>query len=262
MKCIVLADLHLDMYLNRELDPFSQIPDAAFDGITHCIVAGDLSNKAQKQWNRCIPWLVERFPDAQLYVMPGNHDYYDFRIDGEDRLVEIAEKHGASFVQKSELISGKHRILCATLWTDFEVYGDRTENMRTASRVMSDYHYIKVARNNFRRLTPAQTAAIHAEHRNWLLERLAEPFDGETTVISHHAPHRRALSAEPSYGPCYASDLEEIIMTFKPRRWLFGHTHHRISFSVGDTELRNISVGYPGQNEPLEGLERFTLELR
>lgn len=47
MKCIVLADMHLDMYLNRELDPFSQRLDAAFDDITHCIVAGDLSNKAQ-----------------------------------------------------------------------------------------------------------------------------------------------------------------------------------------------------------------------
>lgn len=262
MKCIVLADLHLDMYLNQGLDPFSQVPDAAFDDITHCIVAGDLSNKAQKQWNRCIPWLAGRFPDAQLYVMPGNHDYYDFRIDDENRLAEVADKHGASFLQKSELISGRCRILCATLWTDFEVYGDRAANMQTASRVMSDYHYIKVARNNFRRLTPAQTAAIHAEHRGWLLERLAEPFDGETTVISHHAPHRNALSAEPAYGPCYASDLEKIIMTFKPRRWLFGHTHHRITFSVGGTELRNISVGYPGQNEPLEGLERFLLELR
>jgi len=99
MKCIVLADLHLDMYLNRELDPFFHVPDAAFDGITHCIVAGDLSNKAQKQWNRCIPWLAERLSDAQLYVMPGNHDYYDFRIDDEDRLAAIAEKHGASFLQ-------------------------------------------------------------------------------------------------------------------------------------------------------------------
>ncbi|MEP0963029.1 MAG: hypothetical protein ABJG75_14630 [Roseobacter sp.] len=136
--------------------------------------------------------------------------------------MEISERHGASFIQKNELIPGKHRILCATLWTDFEVYRDRAANMRTASRVMSDYHYIKVARNNFHRLTPSQTAAVHAEHRSWLWERLSEPFDGEATVISHHAPYRSALSAEPAYGPCYASDLEEIIMTFNPRRWLFG----------------------------------------
>lgn len=194
--------------------------------------------------------------------MPGNHDYYDFRIDDEVRLAEIAEKHGASFLQKSELISGRRRIMCVTLWTDFEVYGDRAANMQTASQVMSDYRYIKVARNNFRRLTPAQTAATHAEHRSWLLERLSEPFDGETIVISHHAPHRRALSAEPAFGPCYASDLEEIIMTFRPLRWLFGHTHHRTTFRVGDTELRNISVFYPGQNEPLEAFDRFLLELR
>ncbi|WP_299938437.1 hypothetical protein [uncultured Pelagimonas sp.] len=46
-------------------------------------------------------------------------------------------------------------------------------------------------------------------------------------------------------------------MTFKPRRWLFGHMQHPTTINVGDTELRNTSVGYPGQNEPLEGFERF-----
>ena len=195
MTCIVLADLHLDMYLNQGLDPFAEIPASEFEGITHCIIAGDLSNKAHKQWNRCFPWIADRFPYAQLYVLPGNHDYYDFRIDDEERLVEISENHDVAFVQKSQLILGRQRILFSTLWTDFEIYGDRTANMQTAARVMSDYHYIKVARNNFRRLSPVQTAAIHSDHCNWLATHLAEPFDGDTTVVTHHAPHRAALGS-------------------------------------------------------------------
>ncbi|MEP3846061.1 MAG: metallophosphoesterase [Paracoccaceae bacterium] len=261
MKCIVLADLDLDLYLNQAIDPFSRIPAEQFEGITHCIIAGDLSNKAHKQWKRCLSWLADQFPVAKFFVMPGNHDYYDSQIDGEERLSEVAKVHNAVFVQKSELIFEHHRFLFATLWTDFEIYGDRAANMQTAGRVMHDYHYIRVARNNYRRLTPVQTAAILLEHRAWLAARLAEPFNGETTVITHHAPHRNALSAEPSYGPCYASDLEDMIIEFQPTRWLFGHTHHRIEFKIGDADLRNVSVGYPGQHQPIESFDWFILDL-
>ena len=260
MKCLVLADLHLDYHFKQGMDPFSQVPRDALDEVTHCIIAGDLSNKAHKQWPRCLLWLAERLLDAQIYVMPGNHDYYDFRIDQDDRLESVAAENGATYIQKSELISGDQRFLCATLWSDFEVYGNRTANMQTASRVMSDYHHIRVARNGYRRLSPSITAEIHRDHRAWLEARLAEDFDGETTVITHHAPHRDALEAEPSYGPCYASDLEDMILQYQPTRWLFGHTHHRVTFTIRATELRNVSVGYPGQNCPIEHLDRFIVE--
>lgn len=260
MKCLVLADLHLDYHFKQRIDPFSHVATGALHEITHCIIAGDLSNKAHKQWPRCLSWLAERLPDTQIYVMPGNHDHYDFRIDQEDRLESIAAGHGATYVQKSELISENQRFLCATLWSDFEVYGDRAANMNTAARVMNDYHHIRVAKNGFKRLTPAMTAEIHRDHRAWLEARLAERFNGDTTVITHHAPHRNALKAETSYGPCYASDLEDMILKYQPKRWLFGHTHHHVTFSVGATELRNVSVGYPGQNSPVENLNRFIVE--
>lgn len=260
MKCLVFADLHLDYHFKQRMDPFSQVPSGALDDITHCIIAGDLSNKAHKQWPRCLAWLAERLPAAQIYVMPGNHDFYDYRIDHEDHLALIAEANGAAFIQKSEIISGDQRFICTTLWSDFEVYGDRATNMRTAARVMNDYHHIRVAKNGFKRLTPSMTAEIHHDHRAWLEKRLAEEFDGDTTVITHHAPHRNALRAETSYGPCYTSDLEDMILKYQPKRWLFGHTHHRVTFTIGTMELRNVSIGYPGQNNPIENLDRFIIE--
>ena len=261
MKCLVIADLHLDYFFGQRMDPFIKVPKGELDDITHCIIAGDLSNKSHKQWPRCLTWLAERLPDTQIYVMPGNHDYYDFQIDQEDRLEAIAARHGAAFIQKTELISGNQRFLCATLWTDFEVYGDRIANMENGARVMNDYQRIKVAKSGHRRLSPAMTAEIHQDHRAWLEARLADGFDGDTTVITHHAPHRKALSAEPSYGPCYASNLEAMILKYQPKRWLFGHTHHPVTFTIGATELRNVSVGYPSQHEPIEQLDRFIVEV-
>ena len=38
--------------------------------------------------------------------MPGNHDYYDFRIDDEAQSVHVTEEHGAAFLQNSELFAG------------------------------------------------------------------------------------------------------------------------------------------------------------
>ena len=128
MKCVVLADLHLDLHLNQAMDPFARIPPEEFEGITHCIVAGDLSNKAHKKWKRCLPWLADQFPVARLYVMPGNHDYYDGQTDDEECRSEVAQVHDSVFVQKSELTFGHHKFLFATLWTDFEIYGDRAGN--------------------------------------------------------------------------------------------------------------------------------------
>jgi hypothetical protein len=33
MNCLVIADLHLDYFLGQRMDPFSNLPPAAFDGI-------------------------------------------------------------------------------------------------------------------------------------------------------------------------------------------------------------------------------------
>ncbi len=126
---------------------------------------------------------------------------------------------------------------------------------------MNDYHYIRVAKTGYKNLTPMQTAQIHMDHRRWLEERLSEKFEGETTVITHHAPHLNALKGAPLIGPCYASDLEALILKHQPERWLCGHTHHRVSFNVGRTLLTNISIGYPGQMDLIDNLEPFIFEL-
>ena len=261
MKLLTIADLHLDLHFKQEMDPFANVPNSQLESITHCVLAGDLSNKGHKQWKRCLPWLAERLVGAQIFVMPGNHDYYDGTIDGEEKLCAAATECGAAFIQKSELFYGCQRFLCCTLWTDFEIYDDRTYDVGLAARHMNDYHYIKVAEAGYRRLSPVQTAHIHAEHRDWLNKRLSEPFDGETTVITHHAPHMKALKKKPKMGASYASNLETLITKHKPARWLFRHTHHPVSFDVGRTKLTNVSVGYPGQLHPIDSLDRFVLDL-
>ncbi len=104
------------------------------------------------------------------------------------------------FLQKSELIIAGHRVLFCTLWSDFEIYGDRADNMRIAHAGMHDYRHITVEKTGFKRLTPSQIVQIHVAHRGWLEDKLSDGFEGKTTVITHHAPHRKALEAETELG--------------------------------------------------------------
>lgn len=261
MKLLTLADLHLDFYLEDGISPFENIPTEQLNAVTHCVLAGDLSNKGHKKWARCLPWVAERLPNARLFILPGNHDFYDGNIDREDKLRDVAAAHGAAFIQKSELFFGRQRILCCTLWSDFEIYGDRPANLQRAVRFMNDYHYIRVAGTGYKPLTPLRAAQIHMDHRQWLDERLSEPFDGETTVITHHAPHLKALKGMPEIGPCYASDLEALTLKHQPERWIYGHTHHRVKFTIGRTMLTNVSIGYPEQFDLIDSLRPFIFEL-
>ncbi len=261
MKLLVLADLHHDFYDAKGIDPLERISEAQLRAVTHCVLAGDLTNKGHKRWKMSLKWIAARIPEAKIFVMPGNHDYYDSAIDREDKLRDVAKANGATFVQKTELIFERHRVLFCTLWTDFEIYGDRAASMRHASVHMNDFHLIRVAKEGYRKLAPAHTAQIHLDHRRWLEEKLSQRFDGETTVITHHAPHAKALIDQRAIGSCYASDLETMILKYQPERWIYGHTHHRVRFDIGRTRLVNVSVGYPEQHAAIDTLAPFTFDL-
>jgi hypothetical protein len=101
-----------------------------------------------------LPWVAERLPGAQFFVMLGNHDYYDGDIDREDKLRDVAAAHNFAFIQKHELIFGRHRSFCCTLWTGFEIYGERADNIRRAVTHVDDYHNIGVAKTGYKRLMP------------------------------------------------------------------------------------------------------------
>ncbi|MGJ8597167.1 metallophosphoesterase family protein [Sulfitobacter sp.] len=115
MKLLVLADLHHDFYDAKGMDPLERIPEAQLRAVTHCVLAGDLTNKGHKKWKISLEWIRERISAANIFIMPGNHDYYEGAIDREEKLRDIAESSGAALVQKSELTFGRHRILCCSL---------------------------------------------------------------------------------------------------------------------------------------------------
>ena len=51
-----------------------------------------------------------------------------------------------------------------------------------------------------------------------MCKNMSEHFDGETLVVIHHAPHRKALIQENILGPFYASNLQKLILKHQPKR--------------------------------------------
>jgi len=248
MTVLIVGDLHLDMWSEAGRDPFAGLSAAEWAGIDAVIVAGDLTNKPRIRWKYAIRHLSRYIETKRIFILPGNHDYYDFRIDGDDRLAEIATREGANFVQKAEILIGKTRFLCCTLWTDFALHGDVAASQAIAKSRMNDYKYIRNAGAGYRRVRPYETALIHAQHRGWLEERLLQSHLGATVVVTHHCPHPQLMSATPGeLDPIYGSNLTDLIQRHQPEAWMFGHTHFQAETVIGRTLMRNVSLGYPDQ---------------
>jgi 3',5'-cyclic AMP phosphodiesterase CpdA len=253
MRALVVADLHLDMWSIDFAHPLDRLAPREWAGLDLVILAGDLTNKGHERWGRTLAWFGERVDLAKVYVLPGNHDFYGGALDLEDRLRAQAEAVGARWAQLAEVVRPGRRFLCCTLWTDMALGGRPDVNAWHAEQMMNDYRLIRMAGQGYRRPRAADTVALHHEHRRWLAGRLAAPFDGDTVVVTHHAPHpacNGAALADSAVAAAYASDLTALMEEHRPALWLHGHTHVPSDFAVGSTRVLNVSIGYPPGLDP------------
>lgn len=239
---LVTADLHLDLWKRTDRNPFSALPDTFWHGLDALIVAGDLSNDPERKWPRHLKRLVDLMGAGKVYVLPGNHDYYDICLGDDGRLGALCADAGATLVQKSELHFGRWRFLCTTLWTDLTLAGD--------TRHSADYRRIRNPDDGA--LHPSAVRRLHDEQLDWLENALEHQWDGATAVVTHHAPHPCLLS---DHTPAlFASDLERVITRHAPDLWLFGHTHFPTQAHIGATLVRNVSFGGPN-DVPDDGIK-------
>lgn len=248
MSIAILADLHLDMWVEDHKDPFLGVDPEKLGSVRDCILAGDISNHGVKKWPRMIDVLREKMPNAEFHIFPGNHDFYGGHIDREDKLEAAAQAAGAHYAQKKSLVIGDTRFLCTTLWTDFRLHGITSEFAAKydAENALNDYRKIRVENQGYRRLSASVVQGIHFDHLSWLTDELEKEFDGKTVVVTHHAPHQ-SLCMDPhaKYAPAYASDLSSLISQFQPDAWFCGHSHSYHALHLGGTLVRNVSFGYP-----------------
>jgi 3',5'-cyclic AMP phosphodiesterase CpdA len=256
----VIADTHFDNWARWAVDPLTA---TGLDILINqrepdlLVVAGDLANDPVRTWPSILTRLGRLIDPSKIVVIPGNHDFYNFRLDGEHILREMCSSAGAHFAQKDEFRINRTRVLCCTLWTDFALTGDVPRAVETASRVMNDYRLIRTGepgmpfiQQETRLITPRDLLALHNDHRIWLEAALRESHfagdAGRTVVVTHHGPSRStAVGQIDDLTPSFHSDLDALILETAPDTWFFGHSHRRCQARVGRTEIRNVCVGYP-----------------
>ena len=166
------------------------------------------------------------------------------------------------------------RFLGATLWTDFELFGQarQHEEMREAGRLMNDFNLVKakslpVATTLVRpvghpwKLSPAHTLARHRQTHAWLQAELLQGEPARTVVVTHHLPSARSVAPrckEDMLSALYASHLPEDVLP-GAALWIHGRAHTSCDYRMGDQD-RSVRVVCNPRGYPLSRLQPGAFE--
>ncbi|WP_407481058.1 metallophosphoesterase [Elizabethkingia meningoseptica] len=242
MKIQIISDLHQE-FGATELN---------FDNADLVILAGDTHLGING-----IEWLKRKFPDkAFLYVL-GNHEYYKGSYPKTLNKIKDAAEGSHIFVLENQSIDiDGIRFHGATLWTDFSLFGHPVQYGMLCQEKMSDYKMIRKD-PSYSRLRTIDTFKIHQFSKLWLKESLEKSGNYRNIIITHHAPSIQSVPDEYKKDPvsaAYASDLEDLMMEYKPEYWIHGHIHTPKRYFVGTTQVICNPHGYI--NEKYNGYEK------
>jgi len=253
MRVHVFSDLHLEFGA-------CEFPPAVRSGglADLVLLAGDIHTE-----RRGPLWAAQIF-QAPVAMILGNHEAYDDSLYASiaaqrTRAAECSARRGNPVrVLERETWAlttadgTPVRIVAATLWTDFALFGVETQArmMEQAHRAMNDFQLIGITdglRQEGRPLSPADCLRLHRESRAYIEDTLLEPFGGVTIVMTHHAPSRRSIPENRQGDPinaAYATDLEAMIERTQPQLWVHGHIHSSSDYLIGSTRVVCNPRGY------------------
>ena len=241
MKLNILSDLHLSQ---GEL----ALPQNDADVV---VLAGDVARPPE-----AIAWAA-RLGKPVLYV-PGNHEFYGGSLRSSvAQLKQLCEGTSIHVLDDETQLIGNVRFLGSTLWTDFMLFGEgqgRQAAMDQAVRLMRDFSRIRVDDASQALFTPLDSVSLFQRHAAWLANELAQPHEGPTVVITHHAPSRASI--HPRFegslvNACFVSDADYLLDGDRAQLWIHGHTHDSFDYVVKGTRVVCNPRGYArgGVNE-------------
>ena len=243
LRIQVMSDLHFD-------SAPSAMPHAV-PGVDAVVVAGDTCSGAEKAF----AYLRAAFPAPMpLVVVLGNREFHGRSLVGEIRRARmIAPDYRVTLLDDRVTVIGGVRLVGATLWTDYRLHGED----RQAAAIVGDAHRgdharIAMVDRPRRAFTPMDAVARHEASSAYVARILAEPFDGPTVVVTHHAPSARSLDPRMVGGlrdASYASRLDRMIVGGAPAVWIHGHVHHSCDYGLCRTRVVCNPKG-PGSTNP------------
>lgn len=216
------------------------------------ILAGDI-------WlgNKGIYWARKNWPDTPIIYVAGNHEFYgSSRPEALKSLQKAATETGVHFLDDDEVVIQGIRFLGATLWTDFELFGEEAteEMMDIGLKGLNDFRVIREGNDRF---SPADAKGLFNASVIFLETKLQEQFDGPTVVVTHHLPSKQSVAQRFMNSPisaCFASHLDHLFG--KCELWVHGHTHDNFDYEVDGTRVICNPRGY----YYYDGIENFVFD--
>lgn len=278
MKLQLLSDLHL------EADPgFAPTPAPDADLL---VLAGDVGSYQSGSLLNEPDFGLRRFsphhgwPMPVLFV-PGNHEYDAQDFDrAHAHLQDVCARLGITFLERSIVTAAQLlgpdapavRFVGTTLWSDFDALNPAAQGTGSLTELLQAREKAFRAANFYLRKTGTTRDGqpMLAEQwreqalvcQAWLHDALAQPFDGDTVVITHFAPSLK--SADPRYGLVpgtagFCNRLDEWLP--RARLWLHGHLHSPSDYVQHGCRVVANPLGYARKNEQAQFKATCVLDL-
>lgn len=239
MKLHILSDLHLEF---STFEPFATDADVV-------VLAGDIGKKSNG-----LIWAREKFPGKEIIYVPGNHEFYGAQRQDTLALMRIAaDQCKVHLLDNNEVVINGVRFLGSTLWTDFKLFGDESQQL-AMSEGQNGLNDFRLIHEGIMLFSPARSIKLHEHSLAWLTEKLDTPFDGKTVVVTHHLPSAQSVVErfkDSLLSACFASELD--LLFGKMDMWIHGHTHDNLDYVANGTRVICNPRGYV----TYRGLENF-----
>jgi predicted phosphodiesterase len=243
VRILPLSDLHFEFHADHGRD-FVRTLDA--QDVDVVVLAGDI--EVGEAIPDALALFCERFSDAVVVYVHGNHEYYGTTREAVRRATEEAVRALDNLCWLDASLTTIHgrRVLGAPLWFLHDAKNDRLRSH------MSDFQVIR-------------------EFESWVYEdnaRAREFFEAELCegdiVVTHHLPSQKSVTPEyvgHPLNPFFVCDVEVLIRERAPSLWIHGHTHASLEYDIGSTKVVCNPFGYAAIEENRAFSEDWVIEV-
>lgn len=208
-------------------------------------------NRKNSIYHDFFQYCCKEYKDV-IYIM-GNHEHYKGDINKTYGRIKkyLGYLPNLHIVENEKVVIDDVTFLCATMWTDMNKNDPVT--MNSISRLMNDFFIISKGSRTFH---PKDAYKFHVETMEFFKNELDKTENKKVVMVTHHCPSMECIPdkyrGDVALNSGYMTDLSEFILDYpKISHWICGHSHNRMDFMLGNTNIVQNCRGYYSV-EPME----------